>query len=100
MAATAVTEEESVDVLFHGAGFNLCVTVVDGAAEPTLAIDLEELETGAWLEAIASFPPRWGPAVQSGRPRYMLARAVKPAAVGPVQARHGRASSRPPTWRR
>lgn len=47
MAATAVTEEESVDVLFHGAGFNLSVTVVDGAAEPTLAIDLEELETGA-----------------------------------------------------
>lgn len=58
-----VTEEDSVDLLFHGQAYNLAATVIDPAAagsasaagyagtEPMLAIDLEELSTGALWHA-------------------------------------------------
>jgi coiled-coil domain-containing protein 61 len=48
-APTRFLEEDSVDVVFHGTAYNLCLsTFTDGsAAEPTLALDLEELATGA-----------------------------------------------------
>lgn len=45
-----VGEEDSQDLLFHGNGYNLSVSVLTGAGgsdEPVLAIDLEHLETGA-----------------------------------------------------
>lgn len=43
----SITDEDSVDLLFHGTPFNLNVTVVEGGSEPTLALDLEEIPTGA-----------------------------------------------------
>jgi hypothetical protein len=57
VAATRFHEEDSVDVVFHGVAYNLCLsTLTDGggggaggapASEPTLALDLEELASGA-----------------------------------------------------
>ena len=46
---TRFLEEDSVDVVFHGTAYNLCLsTYTDGSAsEPTLALDLEELASGA-----------------------------------------------------
>ena len=40
---------ESLDLMFHGCAYNLQVTVVRGvgSSEPALAVDLEELSTGA-----------------------------------------------------
>lgn len=59
-----VSEEDSVDLLFHGQAFNLAATVVDpstappgstasayAGTEPMLAIDLEELSTGSLWHA-------------------------------------------------
>jgi len=47
MASLPVSDEDSVDILFHGTVYNLSVTVLDGAPEPMLALDLEELSSGA-----------------------------------------------------
>lgn len=51
MALPAVTEEDSVDILFHGTVYNLSVTVFDGAPEPLLALDLEDLSSGSMWHA-------------------------------------------------
>jgi hypothetical protein len=41
-------EEDCVDVVFHDVAYNLSITVDHGAVpEPLLAIDLEDLATGA-----------------------------------------------------
>ena len=40
--------EESLDVVFHGVSFNLSLSVFsEGSSEELLAVDLEELATGA-----------------------------------------------------
>lgn len=50
-----MTEEDSVDILFHGTVYNLSVTVFDSAPEPMLALDLEDLSTGSlWHAEYAS----------------------------------------------
>lgn len=55
MALPAVSEEDSVDILFHGTVYNLSVTVFDSAPEPMLALDLEDLATGSlWHAEYAS----------------------------------------------
>ena len=48
MSALGVTEEDSVDVLFHGTAYNLSATVsAPDGGEPVLALDLEDATTGA-----------------------------------------------------
>jgi hypothetical protein len=52
MSLSAFSDEDAVDILFHGTAFNLSVCVEErktekeSDAEPMLAIDLEQLGTG------------------------------------------------------
>lgn len=47
--ASSAGDEDSVDIIFHGSSYNLAVLALEGegGAEPSLCIDLEELESGA-----------------------------------------------------
>jgi hypothetical protein len=45
--AFPISDEDSVDIIFHGAPYNLSVTVLELTPEPTLALDLEEIGSGA-----------------------------------------------------
>jgi len=44
--AFPISDEDSVDIIFHGSPYNLSVTVLELSPEPTLALDLEEIATG------------------------------------------------------